>query len=313
MDVKTLSFSLSTPVGIKKFSATSMTSAFAGLERLGGFSELQNFIGLPIIVWSTAIGPQQIAGRINVLVFPAQAEITALLGPFFEGVKERAPAISAAPSAGTTAGGAAAGAKPTGGAAPSAGATAGGAAAGAKPTGGTAPSAGATAGGAAAGAKPTGGTAPSAGAPTGGAPTGSNLIGGPTGGGVTGASKGTIAVTVMLDSGPMAKFSVPQNVTSGNFTFDNGTQASFIADPNPRPGTMATTITGRITVGGKNGTFSLKVTGTGSATVASGTFSVNGVKGTITAKDPPLDSASRDGQSGGSKNGVSESESKQDR
>jgi hypothetical protein len=71
----TLTVTLTTPSGVQLYTVSrANTSVWAGNERISP-TALDHFIGTPAIVLSAQVGTQQVAGRINLLVFPVQGEI----------------------------------------------------------------------------------------------------------------------------------------------------------------------------------------------------------------------------------------------
>ena len=162
----TLTATMTTPNGIQSYVVSKgNTSVWVGYEKISP-TVLDRFVGTPAIVLSTPVGRQQVAGRINLLVFPVQGQVGTAVssGDDSHGVGGAASNIGG----GTT------GAGTTGGGTTSGGTTGGGTTGGGTTGGGT------TGGGTTGGGTTGGGT--TGGGTTGGGTTG----GGTTGGGTTG-------------------------------------------------------------------------------------------------------------------------------
>jgi uncharacterized membrane protein YgcG len=65
-------FMFSTREGTVQFTATQMTAFFAGADRLGQLCSLTPFVGTRARVWWVSLDGERVAGRIQILVFPAQ-------------------------------------------------------------------------------------------------------------------------------------------------------------------------------------------------------------------------------------------------
>ncbi len=168
-DCTVVKVSVQTSTTIETFLVTSLTSVYVGRSRSDG-AALERFIGSATVVQFQTIDDLQIAGRIDILVFPAQATIgggTPADG--HEGVSGGASSgsKSGSKSGSSTAGGGTGGG--TGGGGTGGGGTGGGG------TGGGSTGGGSTGGGSTGGGSTGGGS-------TGGGSTG----GGSTGGGSTG-------------------------------------------------------------------------------------------------------------------------------
>jgi len=65
-------FMFSAREGTVQFTATRMTAFFAGADRLEQFCALTPFVGTRARVWWVSVDGERVAGRIQILVFPAQ-------------------------------------------------------------------------------------------------------------------------------------------------------------------------------------------------------------------------------------------------
>src|SRR5579862_7420840 len=129
---------------------------------------LERFVGAPAIVLSTPVGSKQVAGRIDVLVFPVQGSVNPSVSNDDNDHSNPNAANGDSPKGGTSGGG-------TSGGGTTGGGTTGGGTTGGGTTGGGTTGGGTTGGGTTGGGTTGGGT-------TGGGTTG----GGTTGGGTTG-------------------------------------------------------------------------------------------------------------------------------
>src|SRR5579864_770530 len=71
----TLTVTMTTPNGTQSFVVLrDSTSVWAGNEKMSP-TVLDRFVGTPAVILSTPVGSQQIAGRINLLVFPVRGDV----------------------------------------------------------------------------------------------------------------------------------------------------------------------------------------------------------------------------------------------
>ena len=71
----TLTVTMTTPSGVQSYVVSrDNTAVFAGLEKISP-TVLDRFVGTPAIILSTLVGSQQVAGRINLLVFPVVGNV----------------------------------------------------------------------------------------------------------------------------------------------------------------------------------------------------------------------------------------------
>jgi len=76
LDCEESVFMFSTPDGTVQFKATRLTAYFAGADRLQQLCALTPFLGTRARVWWASVDGVRVAGRIQVLVFPAQAVVS---------------------------------------------------------------------------------------------------------------------------------------------------------------------------------------------------------------------------------------------
>ena len=71
----TMTVTMTTPSGtISYVVSRANTSVWAGFEKISP-TALDNYVGTPAVIISTPMGSQQVAGRINLLVFPVQGTV----------------------------------------------------------------------------------------------------------------------------------------------------------------------------------------------------------------------------------------------
>lgn len=71
----TLTVTMTTPSGVQSYMVSSdNTAVFAGYEKISP-RVLDRFVGTPAIILSATVGSQQVAGRINLLVFPVVGNV----------------------------------------------------------------------------------------------------------------------------------------------------------------------------------------------------------------------------------------------
>src|SRR5579859_1868178 len=71
----TLTVTMTTPGGTQSFVVLrDSTGVWAGTEKMSP-TVLDRFVGTPAVILSTPVGGRQIAGRINLLVFPVRGDI----------------------------------------------------------------------------------------------------------------------------------------------------------------------------------------------------------------------------------------------
>jgi len=76
VDLAGMTAALATPAGQQVYTLASMTAVRVG-EETEGLDALPSFVGAAAIVLSTDVGGAQIAGRVDILVFPAAGTVGA--------------------------------------------------------------------------------------------------------------------------------------------------------------------------------------------------------------------------------------------
>src|SRR5579864_4884845 len=119
----TLTATMTTPSGMQSFLVSrESTAVWVGTEKVSP-TILDRFVGTPAIVLSAPMGSQQVAGRINILVFPVQGSVNSSVS---KNENDRGSLGNGGSTGGGTTGGGSTGGGSTGGGSTGGGSTGGG-------------------------------------------------------------------------------------------------------------------------------------------------------------------------------------------